>query len=66
MNVIVEGFIINWSNVNCLNRRNNRLYFTSGDQLKLHEDDKMEIVEAIIGSAASTEIAADALAKVSP
>ena len=50
MNIVIEGYAINWANVNCLNRRRNRLHFTNGDSLRLSEADAREIVEAIAGA----------------
>ncbi|NIQ88662.1 MAG: hypothetical protein GWN93_06105 [Deltaproteobacteria bacterium] len=47
MNVITEGWVINWANVNGLNRRRNRLYFTNGDYIKLTQADSDEIVETL-------------------
>lgn len=47
MNVSITGLLINWSNVNYLNKSNNRLYFTNGDWVRLTDQQVAELENAI-------------------
>ena len=55
MNIVIDGYVINWANVNYLDRKKHRLHFTSGDFLKLFESETAEIEEAFTTAEAQDE-----------